>query len=293
MIGFRTIYPLREGNKLVYSSFFVYEEQRKSTASFSIKYSHYGTEHYEVDGISYDVNEGEFLLISPNEPFYTRINASSEVKGLCIDLEHRIVSEVATALLSKEEQLLADPGILRSFLTLPGTCYKTKGGRLGACLRQLGTWLGNNELHIYSDELFYDLAEILLTQQLPFVHKANLLKVARPATQKELLRRLLVAKDLIEEEFVKNLDIKVCAKTACLSPFHFIRSFKQAFGITPHQYILQKRILFARKQLLHTSYTVNDIALLCGFANAPQFISLFKKHEGITPAQFRIRPASY
>jgi len=288
MIGFRTIYPLRTGNKLVYSSFPAFEEPKKVTASLSIKYSHHGTEQYEVRGKGYDVKTGEFLFIPPNDPFYTLIDSDTEVIGLCIDIEQGILKEAAAALLCKEEDLLANPGITQPFALLPDFCYKTSGGQLGAYLQQLGAWAENDELCLGSTEFFYTLAQTVLRQHLPFIQQAGRIKTVRPATQKELLRRLLLAKELMEEEFAKDLDIRACAKVACLSPFHFIRSFKQVFGVTPHQYILQKRLVFAKQQLLYSPYSVNDIALFCGFANAPQFIALFKKREGITPALYRL-----
>ena len=74
---------------------------------------------------------------------------------------------------------------------------------------------------------------------------------------------------------------------ACLSPFHFLRLFKIAFGRTPHQYLTDLRLAVARKRLLETEQSVGEIGLSLGFENVNSFGRLFRRHQGITPQNFR------
>lgn len=77
------------------------------------------------------------------------------------------------------------------------------------------------------------------------------------------------------------------AAKAGMSPFHFLRVFSQATGLTPHQYLLSTRIRAARFLLQSTSLSVKRIALDCGFSTEAAFCSTFRKREGRTPSQYR------
>lgn len=71
------------------------------------------------------------------------------------------------------------------------------------------------------------------------------------------------------------------------SPYHLQRTFKRLTGITPMEYVQQKRIEEAKQKLVYTNKSVSDISLNVGMANVPYFITLFKKKTGYTPKEYR------
>ncbi|GIP34342.1 AraC family transcriptional regulator [Paenibacillus sp. J2TS4] len=93
----------------------------------------------------------------------------------------------------------------------------------------------------------------------------------------------------IHEHYTTPIAIDTLASIALQSRFHFIRTFKQAAGLTPYQYILQLRVEAAKKQLRQTAATITSISASLGFSCASQFYRAFVKAVGMTPVQYRHR----
>jgi transcriptional regulator GlxA family with amidase domain len=87
---------------------------------------------------------------------------------------------------------------------------------------------------------------------------------------------------------VKKISLNEISKVACLSVHHFKRSFRQLFGMSPHQYLIRKRIDKAEYLLCKTSLKVEDVSSITGFENTSSFIRLFRQHNGVTPGNFRV-----
>jgi AraC-like DNA-binding protein len=77
------------------------------------------------------------------------------------------------------------------------------------------------------------------------------------------------------------------ARMAHLSPYHFLRSFKAATGVTPHQWLLRARLREAAEKLAGTSLPVTDIALDVGFEDLSNFTRSFRAEFGASPREFR------
>ena len=91
----------------------------------------------------------------------------------------------------------------------------------------------------------------------------------------------------INEHFTQNLTVERLAELAGFSQYHFIRIFKKNTGFTPHEYIINTRIASAKYLLKNTSMSVKDICFGTGFSYESVFCSTFKRHMGLTPAQYR------
>jgi len=77
------------------------------------------------------------------------------------------------------------------------------------------------------------------------------------------------------------------AASAGLSPYHFLRVFRAATGVTPHRVLTRMRIDAARRRLEDSDLSVTEIALLCGFSSASQFSTAFRRETGMAPRTFR------
>jgi AraC-like DNA-binding protein len=98
---------------------------------------------------------------------------------------------------------------------------------------------------------------------------------------------LLRAKDLIDRAYGEALDVSALAHEALASPKHFIRSFRRAFGETPHQYLLRRRIERAKELLRAIDASVTEISLEVGFRSLGSFSTAFRSLVGEPPSRYR------
>jgi AraC family transcriptional regulator of adaptative response / methylphosphotriester-DNA alkyltransferase methyltransferase len=96
-----------------------------------------------------------------------------------------------------------------------------------------------------------------------------------------------VVTEYIDHNYMAPLTLETLAEVCHGSPYHLHRTFKKVTGITPVDYIQQKRIAKASEYLLTTEQAVAEIALRVGLPNTSYFITLYKKKTGYTPTQFR------
>src|SRR5687767_12403724 len=105
----------------------------------------------------------------------------------------------------------------------------------------------------------------------------------------EGLRRLCQARDLLREASEPSLSIVDVAREVQISPFHFIRQFEAAFGVTPHQFRIQTRLDFAKRLLAMGQHSVTDVCMEVGFSSLGSFSALFTRRVGETPSAYRRR----
>jgi AraC family transcriptional regulator len=93
--------------------------------------------------------------------------------------------------------------------------------------------------------------------------------------------------DYIEAFIDRELTIEKLAKLASMNPIYFARVFKKRLGVSPHQFILFKRIERAKEMLAYSDAPIVDIALATGFSSQSHLSSTFKQVVGATPGNFR------
>ena len=108
-----------------------------------------------------------------------------------------------------------------------------------------------------------------------------MLAIAPPA------RHLTRAKDLMDARYREPLDVPTLARAARLSPAHFSREFRRAFGETPHQYLLTRRLERAAALLRHTDRPVSDVCFAVGLRSVGSFTTSFGRAYGLSPAAYR------
>jgi AraC-like DNA-binding protein len=101
------------------------------------------------------------------------------------------------------------------------------------------------------------------------------------------VRHLLRAKDLIDARYREPLDVPTLARAAHLSPAHFSREYRRAFGETPHQYLLSRRMERAAALLRNTDRKVADICLMVGLRSVGSFTTSFGRTFGVSPTVYR------
>src|SRR6516225_4654237 len=99
---------------------------------------------------------------------------------------------------------------------------------------------------------------------------------AKAGQHPELLRRLLRAKDRMDAASHEPWPIRRLARVSCVSEAHFARSFKQAFGLPPHRYLLTRRLERATALLRDTDLPITQIALQTGWESLGTFGRTFR-----------------
>jgi AraC-like DNA-binding protein len=100
-------------------------------------------------------------------------------------------------------------------------------------------------------------------------------------------RHLLRAKDLIDTRYRDPLDVAALARAAHVSPAHFSREFKTAFGETPHQYLLTRRLERAAELLRNTDHSAAAVCFSVGLNSVGSFTTSFGKIYGLSPTAYR------
>jgi AraC family transcriptional regulator len=100
----------------------------------------------------------------------------------------------------------------------------------------------------------------------------------------ERLRRV---RDYVEAHLDEDLSLTILADIACLSAYHFSRSFKQATGVGLHHYVMQRRLERAKTLLRRTNQPLALIAQEAGFADQSHLTTIFRREIGVTPGEFR------
>jgi AraC-like DNA-binding protein len=102
------------------------------------------------------------------------------------------------------------------------------------------------------------------------------------------LAHLRPARDLMDREYAQPLDVPAMARAALMSPAHFSRKFRAAYGETPYSYLMTRRIERA-KALLRQGMSVTDACLAVGCTSLGSFSARFTEIVGQTPSQYRAR----
>lgn len=130
--------------------------------------------------------------------------------------------------------------------------------------------------------------EALMNKYLTDILTAFLLHTPRQAGSSSYAGMAEEIISYINEHFSENITIERLAGIAGMSPYHFIRVFRKETGFTPHEYLVNTRLLTARYLLKNSCMSVKDICFTAGFSSESVFCTAFKKHQGITPAQYRM-----
>lgn len=92
----------------------------------------------------------------------------------------------------------------------------------------------------------------------------------------------------IDRHLHEKISLQLLSDTCCLSRFHYAREFKKEAGVTPKQYVIRRKLKAAEDMLQHSDMKVCEVAERIGYEPS-QFVTLFRKHLGLSPLQFRER----
>ena len=217
-----------------------------------------------------DIDAGAFSIVPAETPFSWRTEGPIEFAHFYFDKTavSRIVSETFDR----------DP---RDVSLCPALGHRDPlvEALLGAMLTEAGS-SGDRDRR-YMEELQHLLLHQLIRCSSTL---AEGVARARYALAPHRLRRAL---DFVEGNLASDIGLHDIAAAAGLSAFHFGRAFRQEMGVSPYAYLLQRRILAARKLLTEPGMSLLQISQRCGFNSHSQFSRSFKRGTGVTPQNYR------
>lgn len=108
----------------------------------------------------------------------------------------------------------------------------------------------------------------------------------------EELTRLRRARDLMDREYCRPLDVAELARVAFMSPGHFSRQFRAAYGETPYSYLMTRRIERAKMLLRRGDLSVTEVCMAVGCTSLGSFSARFTELVGESPSAYRVRDHS-
>ncbi len=225
-----------------------------------------GTSEFEISGSSGQVSAVQGCLV-PTEHlhFYEGIGSNNH---LIIDLPHQ------HPLLTKEmidlNRLFETPGYfnidnnLKLFLSF--------------MIKELETF---DDDATTADFLTFAFMHRLHNRQFQTLPQARLKQADRVSLNMARIDQFIVT------NLAEKISVAQLADIACMSESHFHLQFRNAIGLTPHQYLIQKRLKEAQILLHSSAMSINDIAAQVGFTSQSALTNAFKKHFQTTPSQIR------
>lgn len=255
----------------------------------SIKCAFGGRETYRTREEHYAVDDSSYLLLNDGQEYSSSIDEPHEVETFCVFFRAGFVTATLGALVTAEDRLLDDP---IEPTTQPIRFFERLYPHDRIITPQLMALRTATAAGVttqgWIDEQLHELLERLLLVHRDVCRQVEALPAARRSTRLEIYRRLQRAREYMDAGLAEQLTIPQIAAIACLSPHHFLRLFKRVAGETPHQYLTRKRLERAQQLLIGSTRSIMDICFEVGFESPGSFSTLFRRHLGHSPDQFRL-----
>lgn len=247
-----------------------------TAGALSLKWTVRGEETYEVGRGLHAVPGESWLAVNEGRTYRSVIEDGAET--FCVSFGRRLAADVARCLEAPIDALLDDPRPEGApAVNLLETVSRGRD-RVLETLADLRHHMARPEA---LQELGMQSLQRLLESQARTLGEADVRRAARL----EVYRRLLRARDYIEATLAEEGSLDLWAATADMSRFHFLRSFRDAFGQTPRQYLIARRLERARELLASTGATATSIALDLGFDSLSHFTNAYRKRFGHPPGR--------
>ena len=262
----------------------------EGTGALSIKSFYNGRAFYEVGRGRFAVDDNSYLILNQGQPYSITIDSASPMESFCIFFAGGFAEEVHRSLNTNTARLVDAPQTSAA----PAINFFEKiyphDDILSPTLRNFRAALAQRKDEPgWIQEQLHKIMQRLLCIHRQIYKEVEALHAVRAATREELYRRLHRAKDYAHAMFDQPITLDEMAQIACLSPNHFLRTFRQIFRQSPHQYLTALRLERAQKLLAGTALSVTEVCYAVGFASLGSFSWLFRRRFGISPEAYRQR----
>ncbi|MBB5436646.1 AraC-like DNA-binding protein [Pedobacter sp. AK017] len=248
-----------------------------------------GEANYTIEKRQITLVPGSFIFLNHDTCYSHKIDSSVEVNTLSVLFDPGFVQDFEYSYQTEAKKLLDNPADLKSGQPRFMESIYTLQGDVKFNLQHLTRHLesGTNDQLLLNEYLHHCLINYYNLYHSEIERREAALKFLSRTTKTEIIRRLSIAKDYMISNYNKNIRLDDIAQMACLSVNHLLRTFKQAYQQSPHQFLTKIRLQQAKHLLKHTNYPVNEIVDIVGFECPSSFIRLFRNAFNVTPGQYR------
>lgn len=256
----------------------------------SIKTVVLGSATWEAGRRRFVVHENSYLILNDRQHYTITIDSARDVTTFCLFFQRGFVEDVFRGTATPAIDLLDSPQLPNSLPLGFRERLETGGkGLLGSIWKLRDRILQGVTSRQALEENFYEIAGEMLRQHKDADSAAAKLPALRPSTRQELYLRLLRGRDYLLSSLDQPIQLSDIAQAACLSPYHFHRTFTRAFGETPQRYLTRQRLERAGVLLRQKGRSVIEVCVECGFESPTSFSTLFRRHFGVSPREFKQR----
>lgn len=212
---------------------------------------------YIVAGHEYAVTAGDFVVCNPHVPHGEDPFQEHHIQTYCLVLSG------AQLELAEDESPIVSTGREKFFGELMPQIYHTFHKRKG--------W--SEVCRHFAAGIFFMVQRLILE------------RVVNPKQKRERLVHRIT--DYLNEHFTEPLTLKKISEEFFISESSLSHAFKKETGLSPMQYVMQRRIGQAQSLLVETLLAIQEIEFQLGFSDSAHFSKLFKKYVGVTPKEYR------
>jgi AraC family transcriptional regulator len=282
----KLIKELKNKNRIISEITCESEYQQKNTGC-TIKFVFKGSEDCEINKRKLSIYPDTFAVFNEGSNFISRVDSITPVNTLSVSFGHQFITDFHQTYCNTHEQQLdgkqhsSNPMFVESLYPF--------GGDMRFNMLHLKNQIDNGQSDemLINEYMYHCLFNYYKIYNTEFTQKLDRLSFAKTKTKEEILKRLTLAKEYISSNFNQKLTLEDIADQACLSVNHLLRTFKEAYDMSPYQFLMKLRLHRAKYLLQTTSYPLHEIVNLIGFECSSSFIRLFKSTFNITPLKYK------
>jgi AraC-like DNA-binding protein len=253
----------------------------------SVKTVSNGRVLYKVDSKEVTIDDGGYLIMNNKQPYSIEIASPTLAESFVVRFPDGWADEVYRCLTTSADALLfAHEGEKRSNFFEK---YTPHDSIVSPSVRALRARFKSGDIpdDAWLEEHLRSLLFSMWKSQRELKKSLCRIPALRSSTRHELWKRVVIGRDFLHSRCSSKITLSDAARVACLSPFHFLRSFHAVFDLTPHQYLTQCRLNRAKFLLARTELPITDIAFDSGFVTAASFSTTFRNTMGCSPRSWR------
>jgi AraC family transcriptional regulator len=256
--------------------------------SLSIKSVIRGSACWETSGRRFVVDENTYLILNDRQHYTITIDSITKVRTFCLFFQRGFVEDIHWATITPENSLLDSPCASNAASIGFFNRLEPQDSGVPALLRAFHSALVSGEMSQDRwDQHFLRIGSEIVRERRETLRVVASLPAVKASTREEVYRRVLRGRDFLLASLQAPVRLKQIAAEACLSPYHFQRSFSLAFRETPHRYLARHRLETAARLLRSTKMSVTEIGLDVGFDSVASFSDAFRRYFGASPARYR------